>query len=52
MSYVKRIGKWEVEVSLTENKVFISDMDGKLLSEFENEDHFGLIEWIHENREA
>lgn len=50
MSYVKQIGKWEVEKSITENKVFISDKSGNLLAEFDMSDSFGLAEWIHNNK--
>lgn len=50
MSHVKRIGKWEVEKSLTENKIFISDLNGNLLAEFNIGDAFGLAEWIHKNQ--
>lgn len=50
MSYVRHIGKWEVEVSSTENKVFISDMSGELLAEFDKDDSLGLVEWIVSNK--
>lgn len=49
MSYVRRIGKWEVEKSFSENKIFISDLNGTLLAEFHEEDSLGLVEWIVNN---
>lgn len=49
MSYVKRVGDWEIENSITEKKVFVSDQSGKLLAEFDYNNLTDFAEWIHEN---
>lgn len=50
MSYVRRVGRWEVERSITEGKTFISDQSGKLIIEFDNKDEVGISKWLHENQ--
>lgn len=51
MSFVRRVGKWEVERDMTERKVFISDLNGNLLATFDFDGNpLDLIEWVQENQ--